>query len=77
MLLTLMHRLQSDTFISLHCYCFDLSDIDIPDSVEAVLASFTVRYSLGVCEMSGLCNQRSAFGLIEAPLTRRVYVLVQ
>lgn len=77
MFLTLMCRLQSNTFFSLRCYYFDLSDIDISDSVEAVLASFTVRFSLGVCEMSGLCNQHSAVGLVEAPLTRRVYVLVQ
>lgn len=75
--LTLMRRLQSDTFFSPCCYSFDLSDIDISDSAEAVLASFAVRFSLGVCEMSGLCNQRSAAGLVEAPLTRRVYVLVQ
>ncbi len=67
----------SNTFFSLRCYFFDLSDIDISDSVEAVVASFTVRFSLGVCEMSGLCNQRSAVGLVEAPHTRRVYVLVQ
>lgn len=78
MLLTLMHRLQSDTFFSLCIVtAFDLSDIDISDFVEAVLASFTVRFSLGVCKMSGLCNQRSAVGLVEAPLTRRVDVLVQ
>lgn len=77
MFLTLMRRLQSNTFFSLRCHFFDLSDIDISDSVEAVLASFTVRFSLGVCEMSGLCNQRSAVGLVEAPHTRRVYVLVQ
>lgn len=79
MLLTLMHRLQSATFFFLRIVssAFDLSDIDISDSVEAVLASFTVRFSLGVCKMSGLCNQRSAVGLVEAPLTCRVYVLVQ
>lgn len=79
MLLTLMQILQLDTFFFSLCIvtAFDLSDIDISDFVEAVLASFTVRFSLGVCKMSGLCNQRSAVGLVEAPLTRRVYVLVQ